>query len=499
MNLRYIVFHFCLLLFSATVISQNAPVTTAGSAYTHASTVTIPVTVTNFTGIGAISLTLDYDHSVVQFDHGIPNSQLSSMIITDNDLGTGYHRLIMGWYGLSGVTLPDNAHLVDITFTGLVAGQTNLTWIDNGTSCEYAKFDNGAYDVLNDSPTGNYYKNGQIIYQRNGPITVAPVYTAAPHQVICIPIKVYQFSNIGSISLTMDYDPSVLTFQGINSSTIPNTWIFDGQAVNPGRLIVGGFGPGIASLPDGAILFNACFYYHSGTSLLAWYDATGSSCEYADAATLNPLYDLPQNVFYIDGVVTAPLTADFSADNTTPPRNTTVTFTDHTTGGPTSWDWSFDRPADVVYVTGNSHSQNPQVQFTEGGPYTVTLTVHNAYLTDSKVRVAYIWAGIPGLWSGETSTDWNITTNWDNWNVPGNLIDVLIPAAAPYWPIYSGDLTIGTQCKTITLQALTSQMTVTGHLIIPSKREEMNCSRQLACRRQVGSLPAVGRSAACLP
>ena len=98
----------------------------------------------------------------------------------------------------------------------------------------------------------------------------------------------------------------------------------------------------------------------------------------------------------------------------------------------------------------------------------MTLTIHNAYLTDTKVKIAYIWAGIPGLWTGQTSTDWYTTTNWDDWRVPTSLTDVLIPpAAVPNWPFYIGNFTIGIQCKTITLSGITSQMTITGDMIIP--------------------------------
>jgi len=122
----------------------------------------------------------------------------------------------------------------------------------------------------------------------------------------------------------------------------------------------------------------------------------------------------------------------------------------------------------VVYMNGtDSTSQNPQVQFTEGGPYTVKLRVRNASFADSTVKIEYIWAGIPGLWTGETSTDWYTTTNWDDWRDPTNLINVRIPGSAPNWPYYIGDFTIGTQCKTITLEDATSQMTITGNLIIP--------------------------------
>jgi len=444
----------------------NGPVTIAGNVVSQGPDLTVPVIVTGFTDIGAVSLTLDYNNSIAQITGISPNVNLPGFTA---DWNSHPGQIIMGWYGSSGVTLPDYSHIVDISFTGLTAGETALTWSDDGGSCEYARYNGGTLIVLNDSPTGDYYKNGNITHNLNGPVTVAPVCFAAPNQIICLPVRVFQFANIGSISLTLDYDPSVLTFQGINSSAIPGTWSLSGQAVTPGRLIVGGYGPGISSIPDGDVLFNACFYYHGGTSTLNWYDADGSSCEYADATNLNPLPDIPQNVYYINGSITdSPLIANFVADNTTPPRFTTVNFTDLTIGGVTSWEWCFDRPCCVVYV-GNTdhHCQHPKVQFTEGGTYTVSLTVNNCCLTDTRVGYNYTSAGVPGIWTGENSSDWNVASNWDNWRLPDNSTDVVIPSTmtGSYWPVYNGDLTIGTQCKSITIDT-TSQITITGNLIV---------------------------------
>jgi hypothetical protein len=200
----------------------------AGFVVNPGPNVVVPVTVTNFVDIGAISLTLNYNVSIAQITSISPNVNLPGFTA---DWTTNPGRIIMGWYGSSGVTLPDNAHIVDISFTGLVAGETALTWLDNGGSCEYAKFDGGAFNVLPDSPTSEYYKNGYITCNQYGPVTVAPVFSpSAPDQDICIPIKIYQGTDVGAISLTLYYDPSILVFQGINTTTIPNTWSFIGQA-----------------------------------------------------------------------------------------------------------------------------------------------------------------------------------------------------------------------------------------------------------------------------
>ena len=161
------------------------------------------------------------------------------------------------------------------------------------------------------------------------------------------------------------------------------------------------------------------------------------------------------------------LIANFSADKLTPLKNETVQFTDLSTGGATSWSWSFNRPY-VVFVNGtNASSQSPRVQFTEGGPYSVTLFTTNPTCADSEEKPGYLRAGLAGLWTGNASTDWNMLSNWDNWLVPGSSIDVVIPPSALNWPVFNGDLTMGVHCRNITLSGSTSKLTITGNLIFP--------------------------------
>jgi PKD repeat protein len=92
----------------------------------------------------------------------------------------------------------------------------------------------------------------------------------------------------------------------------------------------------------------------------------------------------------INGTVTTPPVANFSASTTTPYIGQTVTFTDQSTNNPTSWSWSFS-PSTVTYVGGTSStSQNPQLQFNAGGLYSVTLTATNAGGSDGETKNNYI-------------------------------------------------------------------------------------------------------------
>lgn len=85
-----------------------------------------------------------------------------------------------------------------------------------------------------------------------------------------------------------------------------------------------------------------------------------------------------------------PPVAAFSASSTNTAVNTTVTLTDQSTDFPTAWSWSIT-PGTFTFVGGtDANSQNPQVQFTAIGQYTVTLTASNANGSNSLTKTNYI-------------------------------------------------------------------------------------------------------------
>ena len=162
------------------------------------------------------------------------------------------------------------------------------------------------------------------------------------------------------------------------------------------------------------------------------------------------------------------LVADFSADNLTPPKNTTVTFTNLSTGTNVTYAWTIT-PGTFVYVgnTGAS-SFEPQIQFTNGGLYSVSLTVSDVCGNNTETRVGYIRAGIQGLWIGRDSEEWTTSGNWDNDLVPDNGTDVMIQVSAKenFWPKFTGDLLVGidpsAHCKSITFDGTGYLLTVKG-------------------------------------
>lgn len=129
---------------------------------------------------------------------------------------------------------------------------------------------------------------------------------------------------------------------------------------------------------------------------------------------------------YITVTAFPPPTAQFSAAPTSGDTNTSVQFTDQSTGTPTSWQWDFENDSVV-----DSNSQNPVHQYTTPGTYSVTLTVSNAGGSDSLTRTAYITitaAGPVGPADIDVDTDRNGTveaadeSNEHIWNASGGAV-----------------------------------------------------------------------------
>jgi PKD repeat protein len=168
------------------------------------------------------------------------------------------------------------------------------------------------------------------------------------------------------------------------------------------------------STPGAMIRFNfTSFATESGYDYLKIYNGTSTSASLLGTynGTTGPGIVTASNSsgaltfnFTSDGSVTAtgweaaiscysssvPPVAQFTASSTGPAINTSVTFTDQSTNIPTAWSWSIS-PATFIFTAGtNANSQNPEVQFTQTGSYSVTLTATNSYGSDSEIKTNYI-------------------------------------------------------------------------------------------------------------
>jgi len=84
-----------------------------------------------------------------------------------------------------------------------------------------------------------------------------------------------------------------------------------------------------------------------------------------------------------------PPVAEFTGTPTSGDNPLTVTFTDQSSNGPTSWAWNFGDGS------GSSTAQNPEYTYTAAGTYTVSLTATNAFGSDVETKVDYITVSDP--------------------------------------------------------------------------------------------------------
>lgn len=80
-----------------------------------------------------------------------------------------------------------------------------------------------------------------------------------------------------------------------------------------------------------------------------------------------------------------PPVADFAANVTTIQVGESVAFSDLSQNNPTSWDWIFEGGSPMV-----SSEQNPIITYEAEGQYNVSLTVANAFGSDTKTEMEYI-------------------------------------------------------------------------------------------------------------
>lgn len=92
------------------------------------------------------------------------------------------------------------------------------------------------------------------------------------------------------------------------------------------------------------------------------------------------------------GCVNPPAFADFVGSPTTVFQGDYVQFTDLSANNPVSWQWSFPGGTPA-----SSTEQNPSVQYTTFGVYSVTLTATNAYGSGTMTKTDYIHVDVDGV------------------------------------------------------------------------------------------------------
>ncbi len=178
--------------------------------------ISIPVKVSSFINVGAISLTLLFDNTVLTFINGTSSVIPANWGLIIANPADGMIRVAAydpyNNSSLSPLTLEDGTTLFTLNFTytgGPSGGSSALAWDDSdGSSCEYAMDSPPDYPVFCDIPTGDYYKNGIV--------TVYPLLSAG----ISAQTNVSHYGfNDGSVTVSASGGTTAYTYLWNNGQT----------------------------------------------------------------------------------------------------------------------------------------------------------------------------------------------------------------------------------------------------------------------------------------
>ncbi len=285
----------CISTQSSYAPSNHLPVL----GYDTSGSINVPVTVTNFAGIIALSLVFEYDPAVMTYVSCTPNAIFTTgnglLNVSDSVSTNGKHKIKMNFQG-SSITLADNSHLVDLNFN-YISGTTDLTWKTGSSYCSYK----GVGNVTKcDQPYSSFYLNGSV-NSMLAPITKIDSTSAVEGEFVTIGVKVWDFNNILSGTLTLNYDPDVLVYH----EAMPNKAIagsFIAEAVTPGTLVMS-WDNNDTSLADQSVLMYLTYEYLGGSCDLTSFVENDTACQYINSRLSEPLTDDPAENFYLNGSI----------------------------------------------------------------------------------------------------------------------------------------------------------------------------------------------------
>jgi hypothetical protein len=266
------------------------------------SSVTIPVIVNNFQNVGAISLKIQYDPTVLSFIDATNQPSIGTFNV--NAVGG---VLSVGWFNTSPFN-QDSVKLVDLNFN-FIGGTSDLKFIV--AECEIS-------DTLGNPLFTEYIDGNVTLEEGTFPVVQIPNAVARAGDVIAIPINVQKLIDVGAVSLKIQYNPAVLTFLG--TANEPSTGTFN-KSASGGVISIGWFNTDSLGI-DLGIFVNLRFSYNGGNTTLTFLTA---QCEIAKTNA-----EVISYVQYINGSVNANLPPQFTAElpeSTTINENQKLTFT----------------------------------------------------------------------------------------------------------------------------------------------------------------------------
>lgn len=223
--MKRILILFSLLFFglAQATSAQNVTLSLPDTTVTlGAASLSLPLSVQNFNNIGAVSIKINYDPSVLTYQ-GIANLAHPNITANANAI-TGV--IAIGWFSSDGQTslnIPNGGKLLDLVFD-YSSGTSPLTFIQAESEI----------NNINGTQLPVTYNDGLVT--SNVKISLAHI-KASPGDTIVMPMTALNLVNVGSISIKIQYNDAVIEFLGIENDAVG----FQSVNASGGTLALGWF------------------------------------------------------------------------------------------------------------------------------------------------------------------------------------------------------------------------------------------------------------------
>ena len=224
-------------------------------------TVCFPITTENFDSIGSVQGGITWDPTVLKYKE-LKDGGLTSVTanVTNADQG---EMSILWLFDQDGVSLSDGTTLFEVCYdvVGSTGATTTVSFGDQPVAVEVAGVDGKAKETSLGMATFTVGTDGTE--PEVGVGLIFPEIFTNNQSNICIPISTKDFDNIAAIQGGISFNPSVLTYTGVNAKGLPITagQIGTGDA-GEGKLRVlwtVALGAEALTLADDEVLFELCF------------------------------------------------------------------------------------------------------------------------------------------------------------------------------------------------------------------------------------------------
>lgn len=213
--------------------------------------------ISNFSNLEEVDFTINWNASAISATDAnitFPSSlggfglgQLNTSQMSQGQLG-------ISWSDCNGQSVPDGESLLCIEFTSVGEGGVNSSISITSDLSEINVTD----DCGSNNNLGVNSQNALVeICIPDGITLIAGNLDADPGELVCVPITVQDFNNIGELGFSLAWDNNILSFNSVQSIALPG--LTTNVLSQFGSLCAEWSSNSFESLPDGTVLFEVCF------------------------------------------------------------------------------------------------------------------------------------------------------------------------------------------------------------------------------------------------